>query len=124
MLASPEASESRSSEHLSHVLIDHAVSSIEAGEYSASPYPHLVFRDIFPDRFLQDLIRIVPNEACRAHRTGIAAALEGRPGDADLARGGKCDPAPPACGPRNPRSRRQGRNRSRSDLVCQARDLS
>lgn len=62
MLASPQSSESKSSEHLSHLLIDHAVRSIEAGKYSASPYPHLVFHEIFPARFYQDLTRSVPNE--------------------------------------------------------------
>jgi hypothetical protein len=43
-------------------LIGHAVDSIESGEYSAFPYPHLVFRDFFPSAFYRELIRSVPTE--------------------------------------------------------------
>ena len=46
--------------NLAHALIDQAVGSIEAGEYSASPYPHLVFRDVFPAQFYRDLVRSIP----------------------------------------------------------------
>ncbi|HLG82474.1 MAG TPA: hypothetical protein VKY22_15770 [Bradyrhizobium sp.] len=53
---------SKSTENLSDVLIDHAVRSIEAGEFSASPYPHIVFRDVFPAAFYRDLVRSVPNQ--------------------------------------------------------------
>ena len=51
MAAVAEASAS----HLADELIDHAVSSIKAADYSASPYPHIFFRNFFPADFYRDL---------------------------------------------------------------------
>src|SRR5215471_4052620 len=56
MAAVAEASAS----HLADELIDHAVSSIKAADYSASPYPHIFFRNFFPADFYRDLIRSIP----------------------------------------------------------------
>jgi hypothetical protein len=43
-------------------LIAHAVASIEAADYSAAPFPYIVFRDFFPDNFYQELIRSIPTQ--------------------------------------------------------------
>lgn len=41
-------------------LIAQAVASIEAADYSASPFPHIFFRDFFPADFYRDLVRNIP----------------------------------------------------------------
>src|SRR6516165_10011274 len=43
-------------------LVAHAVASIEAADYFASPFPHIFFRNFFPAEFYRDLIRSVPSE--------------------------------------------------------------
>jgi hypothetical protein len=43
-------------------LIAHAVASIEAADYSAAPFPHIVFRKFFPDDFYEELVRSVPTQ--------------------------------------------------------------
>ena len=43
-------------------LVAHAVASIEAADYFASPFPHFFFRNFFPAEFYRDLIRSVPSE--------------------------------------------------------------
>ena len=43
-------------------LIAHAVASIDSADYSASPFPHIVFRDFFPDSFYQELVRSIPTQ--------------------------------------------------------------
>ncbi|VIO77469.1 hypothetical protein [Bradyrhizobium ivorense] len=43
-------------------LIAHAVASIESSDYSPDPFPHIVFRNFFPESFYQDLIRSVPTK--------------------------------------------------------------
>jgi hypothetical protein len=43
-------------------LIAHGVASVEAADYSSDPFPHIVFRDFFPDDFYQELISSVPTE--------------------------------------------------------------
>ena len=43
-------------------LTVHAVRSIEAADHSASPFPHIVFRDFFPADFYRDMIRSVPTQ--------------------------------------------------------------
>jgi hypothetical protein len=58
MAAVAEASAS----DLADELIDHAVSSIEAADYSASPYPHIFFRNFFPADFYRDLVRNIPTK--------------------------------------------------------------
>ncbi|WP_315828497.1 hypothetical protein [Bradyrhizobium sp. SZCCHNG3015] len=51
-----------SEDSLTNELIAHAVSSIRAADYSASPFPHIVFRNFFPDDFYRDLIKSEPTE--------------------------------------------------------------
>ena len=51
-----------STPHLADELVDHAVSSIKAADYSASPYPYIFFRDFFPADFYRDLVRNIPTE--------------------------------------------------------------
>jgi hypothetical protein len=41
-------------------LVAQAVASIEAAEYSSTPFPHIVFRNFFPVDFYNRLIRDVP----------------------------------------------------------------
>lgn len=41
-------------------LTAHAVASIEAADHFSSPFPHIVFRNIFPADFYRDLLRSVP----------------------------------------------------------------
>ena len=41
-------------------LVAQAIASIEAAEYSSAPFPHIVFRNFFPDDFYRKLIRNVP----------------------------------------------------------------
>lgn len=68
------------SERLLDELIDHAVASIEAAEFSAQPYPHIVFRDFFPRTFYQDLVHNVPTqgyEPITASRSRMALRLYG-----------------------------------------------
>jgi hypothetical protein len=43
-------------------LIAHAVASIDSADYSADPFPHIVFRDFFPDSFYQKLVRSIPTQ--------------------------------------------------------------
>ena len=43
-------------------LVAHAVASIEAADYFASPFPHIFFRNFFPAEFYRHLIRSVPSE--------------------------------------------------------------
>ena len=43
-------------------LIAHAVASIDAADHWPDPFPHIVFRDFFPDSFYQELIRSVPTK--------------------------------------------------------------
>ena len=46
--------------HIVDELVEQAIASIEAGEYSSAPFPHIVFRNFFPDDFYRQLIRSVP----------------------------------------------------------------
>jgi len=48
--------------NLANELIDHAVSSIKAADYSAFPYPHIFFSNFFPARFYQDLVHNIPTK--------------------------------------------------------------
>jgi hypothetical protein len=41
-------------------LVSQAIASIEAAEYSSAPFPHIMFRNFFPDDFYRKLIRNVP----------------------------------------------------------------
>ena len=43
-------------------LTAHAVASIEAADHFSSPFPHIVFRNIFPADFYRDLLRSVPTQ--------------------------------------------------------------
>jgi hypothetical protein len=43
-------------------LIAHAVASIEAADYFSAPFPHIVFRNFFPDALYRDLLRNIPRE--------------------------------------------------------------
>jgi hypothetical protein len=68
------------SESLLDELIGHAVASIEAAEFSALPYPHIVFNDFFPRAFYRDLIHNVPTqgyEPITASRSRMALRLYG-----------------------------------------------
>jgi len=68
------------SERLLDELIGQAVASIEAAEFSALPYPHIVFHDFFPRAFYQDLIHNVPTqgyEPITASRSRMALRLYG-----------------------------------------------
>src|SRR3974390_1083959 len=47
---------------LADELTAHAVASIEAADYFAFPFPHIVFRNFFPANFYRDLVRSVPTE--------------------------------------------------------------
>ena len=47
---------------LADELTAHAVRSIEAADHSATPFPHIVFRNFFPEDFYRDLIRSVPTQ--------------------------------------------------------------
>jgi hypothetical protein len=47
---------------LADELIAHAVASIEAADYSALPFPYIVFRNFFPADFYRDLVRHVPTQ--------------------------------------------------------------
>ncbi len=51
-----------SASSLADELIEHAVSSIEAADYSSFPYPHIFFRNFFPADFYRDLVRNVPTK--------------------------------------------------------------
>jgi hypothetical protein len=71
---------SAKSDGLLDELIGQAVSSIEAAEYSALPYPHVVFRDFFPPAIYRDLIQSLPAagyEPITASRTRMALRLYG-----------------------------------------------
>jgi hypothetical protein len=46
--------------HIVDELVGQAVASIEAAEYSSVPFPHIVFRNFFPDDFYRELMREVP----------------------------------------------------------------
>jgi hypothetical protein len=62
--------------NLADELTAHAVSSIEAADYFASPYPHIFFRDFFPRDFYRDLLRGIPTEGYeRITGTGTRMAL-------------------------------------------------
>src|SRR5690349_11925638 len=43
-------------------LVAHALVSIAAADYFASPFPHIVFRDFFPADFYSDLVRRIPTQ--------------------------------------------------------------
>jgi hypothetical protein len=43
-------------------LIAHAVGSIDASDYSAAPFPHIVFRDFFPRDFYRELLGSIPTK--------------------------------------------------------------
>lgn len=47
---------------LTDELIAHAVASIEAADHFALPFPHIVFRNFFPEDFYRDLVRHVPTQ--------------------------------------------------------------
>ena len=47
---------------LADELIAHAVASIDACDYSAAPFPHIVFRNFFPDSFYKELIKSIPEK--------------------------------------------------------------
>ena len=47
---------------LTDELVEHAVASITAADYSAAPFPHIVFRDFFPAAVYRDLLRNIPRE--------------------------------------------------------------
>src|SRR6516162_3630512 len=46
--------------HIADELVAQAIASIEEAEYSSAPFPHIVFRNFFPDDFYQELIRDMP----------------------------------------------------------------
>src|SRR6516164_7886861 len=48
--------------HMVDELVAHAIASIEGAEYSSAPFPHIVFRNFFPDDFYRELIREVPTQ--------------------------------------------------------------
>ena len=48
--------------NLTDELIAHAVASIEAADYFASPFPYIFFRNFFPADFYRDLIRNIPTQ--------------------------------------------------------------
>ncbi len=43
-------------------LTAHAVASIEAADHFSFPFPHIVFRNVFPADFYRDLVRSVPTQ--------------------------------------------------------------
>jgi hypothetical protein len=47
---------------LADELTAHAVASVEAADYFAAPFPHIVFRNVFPTDFYRDLLKSVPTE--------------------------------------------------------------
>jgi hypothetical protein len=47
---------------LTDQLVAHAVSSIEAAEHFALPFPHIVFRNFFPAALYRDLLHSIPTE--------------------------------------------------------------
>jgi hypothetical protein len=47
---------------LADELIAHAVRSVETADHFSSPFPHIFFRDFFPDHFYWDLARSIPTE--------------------------------------------------------------
>lgn len=49
-------------ESLTQHLIDHAVTSIEASDRFSLPFPHIFFRDFFPEDFYAEMIRSIPTE--------------------------------------------------------------
>jgi len=46
--------------HVVDALVAQAITSIEGAEYSSAPFPHIAFRNFFPDDFYRELIRNVP----------------------------------------------------------------
>jgi hypothetical protein len=46
--------------HIPDELVAQAIASIEAADYSSAPFPHIVFRNFFPDDLYSELIRNVP----------------------------------------------------------------
>src|SRR5579871_836261 len=48
--------------HIVEELVAHAIASIEAAKYSSAPFPHIVFRNFFPDDFYRELIRNIPTQ--------------------------------------------------------------
>ncbi len=43
-------------------LIDHAVASVEAADGFSLPFPHIFFRNFFPEDFYAEMIRSIPTE--------------------------------------------------------------
>jgi hypothetical protein len=43
-------------------LIAHATASVEAADYFSEPFPHVAFRNFFPESFYRDLVRKVPTQ--------------------------------------------------------------
>jgi hypothetical protein len=65
---------------LTRELIDHAVASIDAADRFSDPYPHIFFRDFFPNAFYAELIRSLPTEGynkINSERTRMAVRLYG-----------------------------------------------
>lgn len=48
--------------NLSRELIAHAVASIEAADRFSQPFPHIFFRNFFPEDFYADLIKSIPSK--------------------------------------------------------------
>ena len=59
---------------LARELIGHAVASIDASDRYSLPFPHIFFRDFFPNDFYADLIKSIPTEGY-APITGARLAL-------------------------------------------------
>jgi hypothetical protein len=63
-----------------HTLISHAVESIEASDVYSLPFPHIFFRNFFPDDFYRELIKKLPEqgyESIAANETRMALRLYG-----------------------------------------------
>jgi hypothetical protein len=65
---------------LTRDLIDHAVASIDAADRFSDPYPHIFFRNFFPNVFYAELISSLPTEGynkINSERTRMAVRLYG-----------------------------------------------
>jgi hypothetical protein len=52
----------RASSGLADELIAHARASVEAADHFSDPFPHIVFRNFFPQDFYRDLVRKLPTQ--------------------------------------------------------------
>lgn len=65
---------------LAEELIGHAVASIEAADHFSLPFPHIFFRNFFPEDFYRDLIKTIPTtgyDNIKADSTRMALRLYG-----------------------------------------------